>query len=67
MKKINYTKALASWRSLNMHISSFKLSELETLLDFETSGQNRKTLVRRIHQRIVRVRASAERKNLTEE
>ena len=64
MKKDKYTIALTNWLALNASINSFSLNELETLLDFEVNGLNRKTFITRIHQRIVRQRGYEERKIL---
>lgn len=62
--KDKYKKALANWTRLNEQLSSFNTDELETLLDFELSGENRKTFIKRIHQRIVKLKNAAERDDL---
>ena len=64
MPKDKYDKALGSWIDLNAKINNFKLDELHTLMQKEQTGQNRPSYIKRIHQRITRLRSENERKDL---
>lgn len=59
-----YRKALSGWTELNNMLTEFTIGELQTLLDFEVSGDNRQTYVKRIHQRIVRLQNQIDREHL---
>lgn len=47
-----YEKDLKNWIILNENINNYTLSELKSMLKFETNNQNRKTFIKRIQQRI---------------
>jgi len=57
-------KALENWTELNKKINSFSLKGLIVLLDQEKNGSNRRSFVRRIHQKITRMRGVQEREKL---
>lgn len=64
MKKGNCDGALASWRSLNAVVGRMTEAELERALAAERSGRRRPSIMRRLHQRLGKVRAARERREL---
>lgn len=56
--------ALESWESLNEFIMKANQKDCESLLDIEQTNRNRSQFVKRIHSRLNKVRADAERKTL---
>lgn len=61
MKKIN---ALDNWRQVNKSLRKMSEKDIESLLLEERNGRRRKTLMRRIHQRLSKLRSTRERKEL---
>lgn len=58
------TAALRNWVTLNAAIKSFSEKELQQMLAREQNGQRRKMIMRRLHQRLSRLRMLRERKEL---
>lgn len=46
------------------HMSKLTLAQLNKLIDLELKGRKSQTVLRRLHRRLCRVRAAAERANL---
>lgn len=64
MKKVNCDGALTSWRSLNAVVGHMTELQLEQALTAERSGRRRPSIMRRLHQRLGKVRAARERREL---
>lgn len=56
--------ALASYRALDDVIMDLTEEQLLWLIDHERAERNRAAIVRRLHQRLTRVRAARERREL---
>lgn len=56
--------ALASWRQLNEEIAKLTEQDLVQLLRLESGGRRRRMVLRRLHQRLTRLRATRERREL---
>lgn len=56
--------ALGSWHTLNAVIGGLTESELESLLKNEVENKRRPMIIKRLHQRLNRVRITRERKEL---
>lgn len=55
-------QVLTSWHSLNDVISKFTESQLEQLLEVEQANKRRSNMLKRIHQRMAKLRNRRERK-----
>ena len=56
--------ALASWAKLNERIMQYGETALARLIKLERASKNRTLFLRRLHQRLTRVRAIDERRKL---
>jgi len=54
-------EAMKTWRSLNAHLNLFTQAQCEEMLKYEQQHGKRWSFIERIHQRIVQLRAGAER------
>ena len=55
---------LASWKKLNSKISSLTEKEIEELLQIERANKRRAMIIKRLHQRLTKLRTTREREQL---
>lgn len=60
-KKLDTAETLATWPALNTVLRDADTATCETLLKAELAGRRRKRFLLRIHSRLNRMRAGAER------
>ena len=58
--------AKVSWQTLATNLSKYSETELQHMLDDEVSTHKRMAIARRLHQRVCKLRAMRERKELVE-
>ena len=64
-KKKQTKLTFENWTDLNARINNFSLEELEKALEMEQSREEpRPSFLKRLHQKIVRMRGNEERSNL---
>ena len=64
MKKPKSSSALASWKVLNEKIAQLTESDLAQLLQLERANKRRPMVIRRLHQRLNKLRVAREREEL---
>ncbi len=64
MRKNKISIALKSWRSLNSVITQLTERELDRALSLERSNDRRPNVIKRLHQRLNRLRVNRELKQL---
>ena len=55
---------LVSWKKLNSKISSLTEKEIEELLQIERANKRRAMIIKRLHQRLTKLRTTREREQL---
>ena len=64
MKKPKSSSALVSWKVLNEKIAQLTESDLAQLLQLERANKRRPMVIRRLHQRLNKLRVAREREEL---
>jgi Lon protease-like protein len=59
-----YNDILASWKKLNAKIAELTEAELTALLSIERANKRRAMVIRRLHQRLNKLRVTREREEL---
>lgn len=59
-----YAEVLKDWRTLNKRLHEFREDQVLTMLEIEKSGEQRVSVLERLHQRYNALRVARERKEL---
>lgn len=62
--RVRAENALASWRALNAQLAKLSEREVGRLLTVERANKRRPNILKRLHQRLTRLRAARERDEL---